>query len=224
MNTTNATLPTCYRCKTSPRATRGAYYCAPCADLFEQEKVAREAAERAKQAHYYWMPTKSYTLIDAVNRAAAATGSIGYAMAASHGDYNGHRTTMEWNAYNGYWLGHYTWAGSHRFARTSDMGAALAECVREWNRQGRGAVLVVQARTPEEAAACAAQGLVPWSPEAEAAHFATFADWRWTQVHAALSAERQGFPGCVAFLLALDPAKHDASTWYGAALEASRRR
>lgn len=206
-------MTNCYRCRLKPLVP-GTYACEDCAVLFRAEREAREEAERARQAHWFWKPTKAYSFIDAVNRAAAATGSIEYAAAAGSGDYNGHRITLEWNSFRGYWVGWYRWAGDFRFARTTDLAAALRESLGVFASQGRGATLVVEARTAEEGAACAAAGLVPWSPAIEAAHRATFADWRYDEVHSALDTDRRGGRGGeIASLIATDPTKTTREEW-----------
>lgn len=61
-------------------------------------------------ANGYWLPTRPYNVIAAINRMAAATGSPRYAMAAHGADYNGHSVGVYWNHYRGYWLAEYTWS------------------------------------------------------------------------------------------------------------------
>jgi|WetSurMetagenome_2_1015567.scaffolds.fasta_scaffold42577_4 hypothetical protein len=56
----------------------------------------------------FYMPTKPYTLIDAVNRRAAATGgSVRYAQASAGADYNGNDLSLTWNDYRGYYVVQY---------------------------------------------------------------------------------------------------------------------
>lgn len=52
----------------------------------------------------YWFPTRPYSLIDAVNRMAAATGSCRYAQLSHYADYNGHHVTVTFNDYRRYWV------------------------------------------------------------------------------------------------------------------------
>lgn len=57
------------------------------------------------------LPTRPYSPIDALNRRAAATGSLGYAMRAAGASYNGHRVTVAFNSHRKYWTAEYYWAG-----------------------------------------------------------------------------------------------------------------
>lgn len=84
----------------------------------------------------YYVPTRPYTPIDALNQRAAAVGSPRYAQLASHADYNGHRVTVAFNDHRGYYTAEYVWAGRVVLARGSFaqcLAAALAE-------QARGAL------------------------------------------------------------------------------------
>ena len=85
-----------------------------------------------------FLVTRPYSVIDAINRMAAATGSMRYASATSHADYNGHRITVSWNNYRGYWIAEYFWAGRVVLAR-----GTLADCLQaaksEYERGALGA-------------------------------------------------------------------------------------
>jgi hypothetical protein len=95
----------------------------------------------------YCIATRPYSVVDAINRVAAATGSPRYAMMASHADYNGHAVTVYFNSYRGYWLAEYTWAGRNVLCR-----GTLAECLRAAKREhDRGALgSSVKATYPKE--------------------------------------------------------------------------
>ncbi len=104
----------------------------------------------------FHVPMKPYTVIDAINRAALATGSIHNAMASSDADFNGHRNVLSFNTYRKYFVGEYTWAGRNVFCRGTDFARALAVSLEEYDRQGKGATLIVVVETEADAAICRA--------------------------------------------------------------------
>lgn len=86
------------------------------------------------EKNWFHIPTREYSPIDALNRRAAAIGSVGFAMGASHANYNGHFVSLRWNSYRKYYVAEYTWAGRNVIARGDFKGcleAVLAE-----NRRG----------------------------------------------------------------------------------------
>lgn len=119
----------------------------------------------------YHLPTIAYTPIDALNRRAAAVGSPGYAQAAAYADYNGHRVTVTWNDYRGYYIAEYFWAGRVVLARgtfAQCLTAALAE-------YGRGALgtsvwATVQADDAEALALAAAADRAAYESALRAKH------------------------------------------------------
>jgi hypothetical protein len=127
----------------------------------------------------FWLPTKPSTLIDTINRFAAATGSLGYAAAAHGADYNGHRaqTFPPVPGCKSHWHASYTWAGSHHFAR-----GTFEECHREcrawYDRQGAGGEVVASAETPEQEALLVELGFEPFSREIRDAHQAAQETWQ----------------------------------------------
>ncbi len=144
----------------------------------------------------YWIPTKPYSFIDALNRSAAATGSVRFAKLASTADYNGHRNTLMWNDYRGYYVGEYYWGERVVFVRTPVFASALLAGVQAWRAQGLGAALDI---CPRKAAGGSlrpqplpAEDVVVvqtevakypeiqlWSAEAEDAHNAAFPEhWK----------------------------------------------
>jgi hypothetical protein len=150
----------------------------------------------------YWLPTRPYSLIDAINRMAAATGSCRYAMLASDADYNGHHVSFTPpNDYKRYWTCHYTWAGIHTIGRGS-LDQCLAAAEREYDRGAKAATAVVSVESPEDVATIEARGRwEPYSKEIEAAHFASFKDARFDLINEAVSYEKNGlFPGAVGVL------------------------
>lgn len=98
----------------------------------------------------FHMPTKKITLIDAINRCAAATGSIGYARATAGADYNGHALGLYWNDYRRYYVCDYHWGERVVITRHENFSIALAASKREFARQGRGASFRVSCR-PQDA-------------------------------------------------------------------------
>lgn len=87
----------------------------------------------------FHIPTKPYTIVDAINRRACAEGSMRYAQLTADADYNGHALSLTWNDYRGYYVGEYYWGERVVFARSPDFATALAATKREFARQGRGA-------------------------------------------------------------------------------------
>jgi hypothetical protein len=71
----------------------------------------REKRASVATAGRYWLPTRPYTLVDAINRAAAATGSVRYAMLAADADYSGHHVTVTYNDYRDYCICEHYWGG-----------------------------------------------------------------------------------------------------------------
>jgi hypothetical protein len=148
----------------------------------------------------FWLPTRPYSLVDAINRAALATGSCRAASIGSHADYNGHRVDFcEPNSFKRYWTCYYTWAGTVTIGRGS-----LVDCLnaakREYDRGALGASAQVRVDSEEDAEACLAAGFVPWSKEIQAVHEATWRTPMHAEVHHALRDERNGYPGCVGLL------------------------
>ena len=148
----------------------------------------------------FWLPTRPFGLIDAINRAALATGSPRAASLGATADYNGHRVDfLEPNAFKRYWTCCYTWAGTVTIGR-----GTLSDCLnaakREYDRGALGASARVNVSNPEDAEACRLYGFEPWSPEIEAAHDAAWKTPMHGEVHHALRDERMGFPGCVGLL------------------------
>jgi len=98
----------------------------------------------------FYLPTKPYSFIDAINRRAAATGSVGYAMAAASADYNGHFLTVSWNSFRGYYVGEYHWGERVVVVRNTKIAEVL-RVAKEWYKQsGRGARVSFHVK-PEDA-------------------------------------------------------------------------
>lgn len=152
-----------------------------------------------KKKQSFWLPTVPYSLTDAVNRAAAATGSVRYAKAAHGADYNGHSIFFTLTA-RGYWTAHYTWAGPRYIARGT-LAECLAAAKRYHERGVKGSSAHISVDNDEDAAVCREHGFEPCTPETEAAHYETWRDARFDEVHYALREESQmGIP-CVSLLL-----------------------
>jgi hypothetical protein len=140
------------------------------------------------------LPTIPYSLIDAVNRAALATGSIRAAAAGHQADYNGHRVAVYFNDFRRYWVADYTWAGRVVLARGS-FANCLAAALREYARGALGSSVHVSLRDEDldEAQLAVLHGFLP-TAEAEAKD-ASWRDARYAETHHALSMERQlGIP------------------------------
>jgi len=167
------------------------------------------------RAETWKTPTVPYTLIDAVNRAAAATGSPRYAMAASGADYNGHRVDVDTGIRRG-WRAHYTWAGLRWLERGATFERALETALRSREALAKGGQVRVRFSeyakdddhlpTDERRALLRDRGLLP-EDEADAADAAEWRDWRYAEVHGALDWDRRFGGGTVAALLAMEPSQ-----------------
>jgi len=116
----------------------------------------------------YWIPTRPYNLIDAINRCAAATGSVGYAMKAADANYNGHSVTVSYNDFRNYCICEHYWGERVVHARGS-METALRAGRREYDLGHRGTTVHTCDLTPDEATYALSLGYIPWSKEAEEA-------------------------------------------------------
>lgn len=148
----------------------------------------------------YCLPTLPYSLTDAVNRAALATGSTRAAAAGHQADYNGHRVTVSFNTFRQYWVADYTWAGRVVLARGSFENCLIA-ALREYTRGALGSSVHVVLRDEDldEAQLAILHGFLP-KAEAEAKD-AEWRDARYAETHHALNMEGQlGIPA-VTFLI-----------------------
>jgi hypothetical protein len=141
----------------------------------------------------YWLPTRPYTLVDSVNRMAAATGSVRYAQMASDADYNGHHVSFTPpNKFKPYWTCHYHWGEIVTLGR-GDLDRCLAAAEREYDRGAKAASATVSVESPEDIAVVEARGRWElYSQEAEEAHLATFKDERYDLLSEAVSYEKHG--------------------------------
>ena len=105
---------------------------------------------------HFHVPTKPYSVIDAINRVHVATGSIGMAMAASGADYNGHRSNLTFNDYRQYYVGEFYWGQRCVFHRGTVFAIALNAALAEFDRQGLGASLHVYPKDEADIAICRA--------------------------------------------------------------------
>lgn len=159
-----------------------------------------ETTTNKTEGKRYFLPTIPYSLIDAINRAAAATGSIGYAMAASSANYNGHSISVTFNEYRKYWITEYWWAGRVVITRGS-CEQALRAGKAEYDRGAKGARITTGPLTEEQAAYAVSLGYQEWSEEAEKAADATWEDSRHAQVGDALWWQKNGHPEYIPMLL-----------------------
>ncbi len=156
-----------------------------------------------------WLPTIPYSLSDAVNRVAAATGSVPNAVAASTSSYNGHLVSVWWNDYKKFWLAEYHWGERVVLGRGS-LEVCLEAGKAEFLRGARGTTVHANLRTEEEAEVAAAMGYKPWSKEIEAAHRATWSDDRYDRVGDALREEKNfGTPAVAILLQSSSAAEYD---------------
>ncbi len=145
----------------------------------------------ATKQERYWLPTIPYSAIDLVNRRASATGSIRYAQASEHGNYNGHRVSVSFkpHAVSGpTWNAEYTWAGRRVFGRGSF--ARCMEAAKQYHDKGhRGAAvwIYLSDEAPEsieeQKQIAESLGASLFNDETEQAHKDTW----WTDAHKAVS-------------------------------------
>lgn len=143
----------------------------------------------------FYAHTKPYNPIAALNRRAAACGSPRYAMLSENADYNGHYMCVSWNAYRGYYIAQYTWAGRRVLARGS-FADCLSAALREYNRGAVGSSVHVEPREDDAEAAtlCRETADLTDQPDDEA--------WRtWQHTDAAQSVRDYANPGmlCIRF-------------------------
>jgi hypothetical protein len=139
---------------------------------------SKTKAPRRASAGRYWLPTRPYTLVDAVNRCAAATGSVQYAQLSANAGYNGHHVTVTYNDYRDYCICEHFWGGRVVHARGS-METALRAGRYEYDLGHRGTVVTTCDLTPEEAQLALTLGYMPWSQEGEEAWMALW----YTELH-----------------------------------------
>jgi len=138
----------------------------------------RDKRAAVATAGSYWLPTRPYNLVDAVNRAAAATGSVRYAQLSADASYNGHHVTVVYNDYRDYCICEHFWGGRVVHARGT-MESALRAGRAEYDLGHRGTSVTTGDLTPDEAQVALSLGYVPRSLEAEEAWQALW----WTDLH-----------------------------------------
>lgn len=138
----------------------------------------------------FHLPVRPYSPIDALNRRAAAVGSPAYAQATGAAHYNGHHVTLSWNAYRGYYVAEYYWAGRNVIARGT-FAVCLAAVLSEHRRGDLGACATIEANDSAAIALCEAEpslhpgGVTP-------GHESTW--WTWRHTVAAESARDMANP------------------------------
>jgi len=121
------------------------------------DKDRRTARSETATAGRYWLPTRPYTLVDAVNRGAAATGSVRYAQQAANSGYNGHSVSVTYNDFRNYCICEHYWGGRIVHARGS-METALRAGRSEYDLGHRGTCVTTCDLTPGEAQVALALG------------------------------------------------------------------
>jgi len=154
----------------------------------------------------YWLKTIPYSPVDLINRRAAATGSVSYAMATADAGYNGHLISVSFkpHAVSGpIWNAEYTWGGRVVIGRGS-LESCLKAAKRKYDQGDKGCV--VKGRTHEEAPMSLEEqeqlfkefGFEERTEESEQKHRETW----WTGTHEAvqeaLSYQERWFPGSAA--------------------------
>lgn len=172
--------------------------------------LARTRIEIMTEFH---VPTRPYSPIDALNRRAAATGSLRIAGLSAHADYNGHAIIVQYNSYRGYYITEYFWAGRVVLSRgtfADCLSAALAEHDR--GALGSSVAVTVRDGDTEALARCAGEPrLVPGKESAR--------DWYTWRHTIAAQAGDSGFHGRPIFDWELLQAA-DSEEAYSAAVKA----
>lgn len=139
----------------------------------------------------FHLPVRPYSPIDALNRRAAAVGSPRYAAAASNADYNGHHVTISWNAYRGYYIAEYWWAGRNVLARGS-FAICLKAALSEYQRGALGASVSISLREVD----FEAEALCRNTPELQPGELPRTLEWcTWKHECAAASVRDYANPG-----------------------------
>ena len=132
------------------------------------QAAGRVPKHPALRPQTFVLPQIPLTEVDRVNRRAAATGSVGYAMATGDADYNGHPVTVSFkpHAVGGpRWTAEYYCGGRVVLSRGT-FGHCIDRACREYDRGHRGATVVAYTHesAPEtldqQAAACRRAGMV----------------------------------------------------------------
>lgn len=140
----------------------------------------------------YAMPMRPYSLKEAFQRLATATGSVFSATTGHHAEYNGHRVSVTWNQFRRYFVAGYNWAGWNVLAR-GDFQHTLDSALQEYFRGAKGAMVIAHPRSQEDVDLCLKKGLVLFS-EAQAQE-ALWMDDRYGKVGEARRNERElGIP------------------------------
>ena len=137
--------------------------------MSNEAKQRKDVRTQAATAGRYWLPTRPYTLVDAVNRMASATGSVRYAQLSANADYNGHNVTVYYNDYKGYFLCEHYFGERVVHARSYDVADALRAGRREYDMGHRGTSVTTCDLTPAEAEVALSLGYIPHSKEGEEA-------------------------------------------------------
>ena len=140
----------------------------------------------AATAGPFWLPTIPYTIVDAVNRCAAATGSVRYAMLSADASYNGHGIRVSYNGFRDYCICEHWFGGRVVHARGS-MGDVLRAGRNEYDRGARGTSVTTTDLTPAEAEYALSLGYMPWTKEGETAWHNLWMDERFGEVSRALA-------------------------------------
>lgn len=156
---------------------------------------AQAYAAGTPQERLFVLPTKPYTIVDAINRMALATGSVRNAARGGDADYNGHHVRIWWNSIRRYWVADYTWGGSHVIAR-GELAICLRSAAAFYEGQGRGASVEVRTATEADAGLALAAGYIPAEEEDR-----SWRDWKFDLVNQALEMERHGFGPYTAHLI-----------------------
>ena len=146
-----------------------------------------------------WLPTRPYSLIDAINRAAAAQGSFRYAMATSDADFNGHWVTIDQGFKPG-WRAHYMWGGTRWLMRGATIQEALRAGLDEYTRGAKGCTVLAVSVPAEAIEYARTLGYVEYTEDIASAHQRSYSDDRWQEIGSAMMYERQLGCPAVGFL------------------------
>jgi len=158
-----------------------------------------------KQAAHFHVATKPFTVVDAINRVAIATGSVRQAIvtesaspviATGWNAYNGHHITVEWNAYRGYYVAEYYWGQRNVLCRGSAIDCVLA-AITEWKRQGLGSKVTLTIKAEDVEAVQDATNRLTTDPvpvmvqEGDEQWPPSWWSWKHDEVAGAVNLERQ---------------------------------
>lgn len=143
----------------------------------------------------YFCPTKPYTLSDAINRAALATGGVATAIAGEHNDFNGHAVRIWWNPTRENYVAEYQWGKRNVLAISTDIRRVLWNAIQFYAHDGRGASVDITIKAEDAAVMAEFPEVLSYDDTTPDQVDSTWRTWAHGKAHSAVNAWRQlGIP------------------------------